>query len=101
MAHPADPDPDLIREIERWWSERREGPKGQWEVPFPPRPDETARVLRVAPSAGTGDPEIWRAALFHRGALTAYMEVESTNSAEAALRSLYEHVRPGGELHSD
>lgn len=79
--------------VGEWWAQRCElRPGGAWEVPFPARPGEGARVLRQPADRERGEREVWRAALVRAGARTAYIEVHSDDGPVAALISLYQHV---------
>ena len=80
-------DPAIRGRAAEWWAGRREiRPGAVWQVPFPPRAEETVRLTHD-PVAGE-----WYAALIRPRALTAYIEVHSAEGPIGALVSLYEHV---------
>jgi hypothetical protein len=87
QAHTHTHDPAIRGRAADWWAARRAiGSAGVWEVPFPPRANESVRVTHD-PDAGQ-----WYAALIRPRALTAYIEVHSAEGPIGALISLYEHV---------
>lgn len=86
-AHRHLADPAIQALVAAWWEGRREiGAGAVWQVPFPPRAEETARVTHDR------DAGEWYAALIRPRALTAYIEVHSAEGPIGALVSLYEHV---------
>jgi hypothetical protein len=86
-------DPAVRAIVAPWWEQRREFRPGvAWDVPFPPRQEETARVTVEPLAAGSDAPKLWRACLIQPRAISAYIEVESREGAVAALVSLYQHV---------
>ncbi len=86
-------DPAVRAIVAPWWELRREfRAYSAWDVPFPPREDETARVTVEVLGTGSGGPTLWRACLIQPHAVSAYIEVESREGPVAALVTLYQHV---------
>ena len=76
-----------------WWNQRQElRQDNAWDVPFPLREGCTARVTLEREADASADEGLWRAALMHLRARSAFIEVESRVGPLPALTNLYQHL---------